>query len=185
MARAPRPDGYWSWQAMISRCEKLSDAARKNYGGRGIKVCARWRYSFATFIQDMGPRPSKLHSVERKDTNGDYEPKNCYWATMKQQQNNRRNNRKLTHNGRTMTVSQWADELGISQYALHERMKRGMSIEQALTFKPPLIEFDGKKLSATEWAKITGIKRATIQKRIARNWTPEKTLTCAVRDWGR
>lgn len=185
--KSSRPDGYYCWQAMISRCEYAGNVAYKHYGGRGVTVCAHWRHSFAAFMKDMGPRPSVKHSVDRfPNPDGNYEPGNCRWATMKQQQNNRRNNRLLTYGGKTQTMSQWAEEIGITVYALYGRLVRGkMTVEQALTFKPPLIEFDGRKLAATDWANVVPIKANTIAKRIRDGWTPEETLTTPVRDWGR
>lgn len=78
---------YRIWYAMRKRCE---DKKNKNYGGRGITVCERWRSSFPLFLQDMGPRPSEDLSLDRKDVNGNYEPDNCRWATDLEQMRNRR-----------------------------------------------------------------------------------------------
>jgi hypothetical protein len=77
------------WQAMKNRCYNPNVRQYKNYGGRGIKVCDRWRNSFTAFLEDMGPKPSKKHSLDRINNIGDYEPGNCRWATVKQQNNNR------------------------------------------------------------------------------------------------
>ena len=85
----------WAWHAMICRCIKPSDAAWKRYGGRGIKVCRRWR-TFTNFLADMGVRPEgrrgkrSLYSLDRIDNNGNYEPGNCRWATVDQQKVNKR-----------------------------------------------------------------------------------------------
>ena len=181
-----RPDGYHSWQGMIGRCEYPHHPDYRNYGGRGISVCPRWRKSFKDFMADMGPRPTKRHTIERIDTNGNYEPANCRWATQKEQQNNRRNNRLLTLNGETLTMAQWAERIGITIYALYQRLERGkMRIEEALQPRDLFVEYTGERLTITDWATRLGIKRSTIVKRLKRGWTVEKTLTAPVRDWGR
>lgn len=80
-------------QAMLSRCYHKRNASYDDYGGRGIRVCARWRESFENFFADMGPRPSSRHSVDRIDVHGHYEPSNCRWATIETQSRRRRSSR--------------------------------------------------------------------------------------------
>jgi hypothetical protein len=128
------PTKVWlTWRNIKGRCEKSSDSHFQWYGGRGIKVCDRWQ-SFDHFYQDMGEPPSKSHTIERLDANGDYEPGNCVWATMKEQQRNRTNNRLITHNGKTQCLSAWAEEYGISQRRLRTRLERDKwDFERALT----------------------------------------------------
>lgn len=124
---------YQVWSAMVQRCTTPGHKAYPHYGGRGIKVCARWRHSFQNFYDDMGPRPGKGYSLDRIDNDGDYEPSNCRWATQRQQMNNCRINHRLTFNGQTMTINQWAAKTGINNTTIHQRLKHGWSIERTLT----------------------------------------------------
>lgn len=123
---------YRCWQAMIARCTNPRQTGYHNYGGRGIMICERWQ-SFENFIADMGPRPSPRHSLDRKDNNGHYEPGNCRWATKIEQDNNRRTNRLIEFGGRTLSITQWARELGVHPVTLHIRLKNGWTVEKTLT----------------------------------------------------
>lgn len=123
------------WNHMIGRCTNRNDAAWEDYGGRGIKVCDRWRESFANFLADMGPRTSPRHSIDRIDNDGDYEPNNCRWATKHQQMQNIRSNRRITFNGETHVLSEWARRLEMSLQTLHSRLRRGWSVSRAFSTK--------------------------------------------------
>ena len=128
--RNARSGEYTSWAQMRNRCACPTANGYENYGGRGIKVCERWS-SFENFLADMGPRPPG-YSIERKDTNGNYEPNNCRWASGEDQRNNTRRSRLLTFNGETRTVKQWADATGLSQSCITARLRRGWKVERAL-----------------------------------------------------
>lgn len=168
-----RPDGYGSWVAMRMRCHWPKHKNYNQYGGRGIKVCERWRSSLHAFLADMGPRPSPVHSIERIDNDGDYEPGNCRWATQGEQANNRQVSRHVEFNGARKTVAQWAQEYGLGKSTLGRRLNLGWPIELALT-KPRrrrsvVSDADRKEIQhSTEptgvLAKRFGLHRATIKR---------------------
>jgi len=122
----------------------------RNWGGRGIRVCDAWRDSFEAFLRDVGPRPSKAHSIDRYPNNdGHYEPGNVRWATPREQQSNKRSAHPLTFQGETLSVMDWARRLGMPQPTLANRIRRGWSTERALTTPSNLYHHHGVKLSTT------------------------------------
>lgn len=127
-----KTDEYRIWRHMRNRCENKNSPAYLWYGGRGIKICDQW-LDFKKFIDDMGNRPSKKHSIDRIDVNGDYEPLNCRWATMKTQQRNRRNNVFYTYKGVTAPLAELCEIHGCKYKTVHMRLSKGASIELALT----------------------------------------------------
>lgn len=125
---------YIAWDVMIRRCHDPKHGAYYRYGARGITVCEEWRNSFDRFLQDMGPKPSPTHSIDRVDNSRGYEAKNCRWATKKEQAWNRKTNTLVTHAGQTKPVSQWAYEVNMPPECLRNRLYYGWSVEDALTF---------------------------------------------------
>lgn len=123
--------GYSSWTGAKDRCFNPGNPDYSDYGGRGIGMDPKWAESFPQFSKDMGPRPSLQHSIDRINTNGNYEPGNCRWATPEEQATNRRTTRWLTYNGVTKSQEQWAETLGMSPGALCVRL-RHMPVEEAL-----------------------------------------------------
>lgn len=123
---------YEIWHGMIQRCHNSNCKDFPRYGGRGIVVCEKWRSSFAAFLEDMGPRPSPQYSVDRERVNGNYEPGNCRWATVKQQQRNRRSNRLVMVDGKEVTVTEAAELHGLPKSALFIRLKNGWPLDRAL-----------------------------------------------------
>lgn len=128
---------YEVWAAMIQRCTNPSAQEYPRYGARGISVCERWR-DFAHFIEDMGPRSSPDHSIDRKDNNGNYEPSNCRWATRKQQDRNKRSNRIVTAFGRTGPLETFikGGSQTLEYRRAYNRLARGWSAEDALSVPP-------------------------------------------------
>lgn len=104
---------YRTWYSMISRCYIKNSQVYKYYGGKGVKVCDRWRKSFWDFVKDMGEKPSRNHSIDRIDVSGNYEPTNCRWANRFQQANNRTNNKLAIIDGECKTAAEWARELNV------------------------------------------------------------------------
>lgn len=122
------------WSGMKIRCYNPNVPEFVNYGGRGIVVCDRWlgKNGFINFLEDMGVRPSNYHTLEREDNNSNYSLENCKWATYKDQNRNRRNNKTITYNGISMCQSAWAESLGIADSTLKNRLKY-MPLEKAFT----------------------------------------------------
>ena len=125
---------YSVWSSMIRRCESTSDKNYRHYGGRGIKVCERWRGSPDLFFSDMGIRP-KGASIDRIDTNGNYEPNNCRWATSKQQARNKRNTVFIEYGGEKKSIAEWADQKGVKHQTMYMRYRRGYTNEEIIDGK--------------------------------------------------
>ncbi len=165
-----RTGEYRSWGMMWNRCTNPNNHRWQYYGGKGVRVCDRWR-TFTTFLSDMGPRPEGT-TLDRIDVSGDYEPGNCRWADANEQAQNSTHTRWIEFRGRRMCLTDWAKELGITRSALRNRLGRhrldialsaeslpcgGASLERTLSFiggdvdipKPTRADL---VLSAQQWA---------------------------------
>lgn len=124
---------YHCWEAMNQRCYNSNNPGFPGYGGRGIKVCDRWRNSFVSFADDVGPRPTPKHSIDRWPSNdGNYEPGNVRWATNREQLLNRRNNIRLTCDETTLLLTEWVERTGIPWCTIYARIQRGWDATKAL-----------------------------------------------------
>jgi hypothetical protein len=124
---------YSIWQGMKARCENPLAEYYHLYGGRGISICPTWRNDYARFRSDMGPKPSKRHSIERNDVDQNYTADNCRWATPHEQSRNMRSNRWLhLPDGRVLCLTDAATEFGIQESKLRYRLKHGWPLERAL-----------------------------------------------------
>lgn len=125
---------YSSWKGMIQRCTNPNNHKYPRYGGRGIKVCKEWE-TFNGFLNDMGDCPSG-YQIDRIDNDGNYCKENCRWADIKTQARNRSNNRNITMNGQTKTMTEWCAELNASSIMVRVRIHRGWNEVDALTRSP-------------------------------------------------
>lgn len=122
---------YWN---MVNRCNCPSSTAYKNYGARGIRVCDQWSTGFLEFQKWARASGYEVGlSIERDDVNGNYEPANCRWIPVTEQNLNKRNSRRLTWNGKTQSPREWADELGIPFDVIQLRVTRGWSTDRVLS----------------------------------------------------
>jgi len=123
---------YRTWERMKERCCNTNRPAYKYYGGRGISIYPKWKDSFIAFFNYIGPKPPGNYSIDRINTNGNYEPGNVRWATPKEQANNSRRNHLITINAHTLNIQQWADFVGIKPLIICTRIHRGWPPEKAI-----------------------------------------------------
>lgn len=132
----PRGSSTWQynvWRNILSRCYQANCPSYPRYGGRGIKVCDRWKNSFKAFLEDIGNPPTGAHSIDRVNNDGDYEPGNVRWATPTEQANNSRRNRKVTYNGESVTIAQLARKTGVRYGLLRDRLVcQNWTVEEAV-----------------------------------------------------
>lgn len=125
---------YDIWCDIKKRCYNKNHWAFHRYGGRGIKVCDEWLNDFMNFYTWSMENGYQEHlSIDREDNDGNYEPANCRWTTKVEQMNNTSTNHRITVNGETRTISQWADFLGIKRYRIDSAYKRGKDLEEYIT----------------------------------------------------
>ena len=139
---------YKTWVRIRRRCENVLSQDYPHYGGRGIRVCKRWQ-RFENFFADMGIRPRGKTSLDRVNNDGNYEPGNCRWADIKQQNRNKRSIRQLTIDGVRRTLPKWSDISGTHQETIRSRLRRGWSSKEAV-FCPCLQEM---KRIGNRWGK--------------------------------
>ena len=132
--RKPRERLYRIWQHMKDRCYNHNCDSYHNYGGRGITVCDEWRNNYQNF-QEWALRNGYTDdlTIDRSNVNGNYEPSNCRWLTQQEQSFNKRTNRTLTYKNKTQTLTEWATELNINSNTLLYRLRRGWTVERALS----------------------------------------------------
>lgn len=132
-----RSNEYHIWSVLKQRCLNPKDPKYPRYGGRGITVCKAWKESFKAFYRDMGQRPSLNHSIERRDNDKGYEPSNCYWATRDEQDSNKSNSVLYELDGTYKTLPAWCRQFNINISTVQYRLKKGMTLSEALILLPP------------------------------------------------
>lgn len=123
---------YHSYRDMLRRCYDIKNNQYKNYGKRGIIVCERWRENFSNFVEDMGLIP-KGFSIERKNVNKNYEPKNCIWIDKRLQGRNTTRTKWIEFNGERKSMVEWSESTGINYSTINQRLRKGWSIQRTLT----------------------------------------------------
>lgn len=174
---------YRVWCGMKARCYNKSNPRYKDWGGKGIGVCDRWRNSFVNFYADMGDRPSDKHSIDRIDGMSGYSPENCRWATPKEQSENRPFfNHIIEFDGRSQCMAAWAHEFGLHRGLLKDRLRNGWAIEEALMTPPlptrrsGLVLFGGNMRSRAELAREYGVSLSTLKQRLKNGWGIDRAL---------
>lgn len=184
---------FQTWADMRKRCHGPKCKSYGSHGGRGIKVCKRWRSSFRNFLLDMGKRPSAEYSLDRINNDWHYCPSNCRWATRSQQQRNTRRNHMITHNGETQCITEWAKRLNVTSMCILGRLRKGWSVEKTLTTRPHEAELanrmqatiNGITKNVNKWIEQLGMPYYQVYARIKVGWTPEKALTTPIRKYTR
>lgn len=126
---------YHIWRSVKDRCTNPNLKQYPLYGGRGIKMCDEWANDPNAFCEwAMANGYADNLTIDRIDVNGNYEPSNCRWITIEEQQVNKRNNRLLTYNGKTQCVAEWARELKIDQFLIYNRIYAGWTNPQEILF---------------------------------------------------
>ena len=193
---------YRIWCVMRNRCSNPNHSEYHRYGARGISVCQEWE-SYETFKSwALTNGYDDTLTIDRIDTNGNYTPDNCRWATIKEQSNNRRTCHMLTYNGKTQTLMEWAEETGLSRRAITQRLKSGWSPEATLTtplktakcqhmFNPGREKvcdgtgkytFNGETHTLAEWSRKLNINKRTLYTRVTDSrFTIEEAFTMPVR----
>lgn len=176
---------YGRWNAMKQRCFNETNPKFHRYGGRGITITDEW-LDFKGF-----EKWSKLNgykkelTLDRINTNGNYEPSNCRWVNQSVQQNNRNNNRIVSYEGKEYTLAELSDLHGVNQATLAQRLKKGMSVKEAINkrinFDYILVEIDGEIKPLKKWCEQLGLPYKTIHARVSRGWEPKEALQKPVR----
>jgi hypothetical protein len=170
---------------MKQRCINPDNHKYPRYGARGIKVADEW-LDFRTFESwALANGYKKDLTLDRIDTDGDYKPSNCRWATQSVQQNNRNNNRVISFEGKEYTLAELAKRYNLKQATLSQRLDNGMQVKEAVSkrinFDSILVQIKGETKPLIKWCEQYELPYKTIYARVRRGWDPEEALIKPVR----
>lgn len=169
------------YNMMIQRCYNPKNIRYTVYGGKGIHVCDEWKKDIHNFVDWALSHGYKDDlTIDRIDSNGNYEPSNCRWATQKEQQNNRSNNVLIEIDGQIKTIPQWAEISNLNRSTIRQRYNsgiRGNDLLKPLKKEPILVEINGRTDTLAGWSRSVGLKPAVLQKRYRLGWRGEKLLS--------
>lgn len=171
---------YRIWASMIQRCTNPKTNNYHNYGARGIGICPEWRESFLEFYKQVGPAPGPKHEIDRINNDEGYFPGNVRWVTNQEQNNNTRDNIRLSYRGETHTVADWCRLLGLVPFTVYARLKRGHNVADALHIGPlarrdlkaknHYLLVNGQRMTLRAAAIMFGINIATLRNRLQYGW---------------
>lgn len=168
---------YQTWKGMKQRCYNPNDPRFERYGDRGITVCDAWKNSFTAFYQDMGPKPSPKHSIDRIDNDGNYEPGNCRWATPSEQMWNTSHNRPIElPDGSVVNYKEASERLNLKIPTIKNRIYSDIPLDQPPIYRDKTYRYKGKDYTIGQLAKLNDMEVSTVQSRLNRGWTVEEAV---------
>ena len=179
-----KPPEYSSWRGMKDRCYNPNTPYYNRYGGRGIKVCDRWKDSFDNFLEDMGPRPNPDMSIDRyPDNDGNYEPGNCRWATNEQQMYNRSVTTKIPiASGKTLNSKEAMEHFGLSKGTLFSRLYKDRPLDDPIREMNQDYVWRGKCYKLAELATIANLPNKIVSSRLTSGWSVEHAVTTPLQE---
>ncbi|AHJ87206.1 hypothetical protein BCP8-2_168 [Bacillus phage BCP8-2] len=185
---------YRVYHGMIARVTNPNNISYARYGGRGIEVCDEWLDKDKGFMNFYNWAISNGYSddltIDRIEVNGNYEPGNCRWMTLGDQQNNRTDSHFITYGGETRTVTEWSRLLGGSRKLVEERLKLGWSEEKAVTTPPTdakkcnskELTYNNKTQSLKDWSTELNMNYKTLAGRLRKGWSVERAFSTPVEE---
>jgi hypothetical protein len=170
---------YNIWNGMKQRCYNPNDVSYFRYGGVGVTVCDKWKDSFLAFYEDMGPRPTKHHSIDRKDNSLGYSPDNCRWATATEQANNTKSNFRITIDGESKTVAEWSSRSSVPSYVIRARIHNHGWPHKKAVFAPvgKKLIYKGREETLMTWCRLLSLDYDKVQQRIKKlGWPTERAF---------